>query len=99
TQTIEHYPELHDYRVVQFGSEYVVLNRTKHGKYIVHQKPVFHGGPGATLEMRIFCRDGLLRQLERAGFECNVRADNAPQWGIIHKVPWSLPILARKKAT
>src|SRR3954465_11517019 len=51
----EHYPELHDYRVLQFDNQYVVLNRTAQGKFVVHENPVFHGGPGTTLEMRVPC--------------------------------------------
>jgi len=92
----EHYPELHDYRVVQFGDEYVVLNRTAAGRYVVHEKPVFHGGPGTTLEMRVPCLNDLKTCLGTAGFESQVIAANVPEWGVIYKDQPDRPILARK---
>jgi SAM-dependent methyltransferase len=95
--TVEHFPELHDYRLVQFGSDYVLVNRTKNGRYELHENLVFHGGPGTTLEMRIFSRADLQRHLAEAGFvDIQVLGEDVPQWGILHKHPWSLPILARR---
>lgn len=95
--TDEHYPELHNYRIVQFGSEYVVLNRTADGRYVVHEHPIFHGGPGTTLEMRIFCERDVIEQLRIVGFDAEVIRQDIPDWGILfHGRPWSLPILARK---
>jgi SAM-dependent methyltransferase len=96
-ETVEHYPELHDYKIVQFGNEHVLVNRTASGRFEIFEKPVFHGGPGTTLEMRIFSRDGLKRHLAAAGFE-NIRflGKDAPQWGIVYNGPWSLPILAKR---
>lgn len=99
-ETIEHFPYLHDYRIVQFGDQFVVLNRTKDGRYMLHENPIFHGGPGTTLEMRLFCRSDLEKQLSAAGFsDIQVRNDDAPQWGIIHKCQWSLPIIAKRPAS
>ena len=95
--TIEHFPDLHDYRTVQFGDDYVLVNRTKNGRYVLHENLVFHGGPGTTLEMRIFSGADLQRHLADAGFvDIRVSGEDVPQWGILHKQPWSLPILARK---
>lgn len=97
--TTEHFPELHDYRVVQFDDKYVLLNRTADGKYAVHDDLVFHGGPGTTLEMRVFCRQDVIAQLTDAGFtNIEVFEKDVPEWGILHKQPWSLPILARRPA-
>jgi SAM-dependent methyltransferase len=96
-KTIEHFPELHDYRIIQFGDEYILVNRTVDGRRMLHDKLVFHGGPGTTLEMRIFCRQDLERHLADAGFtDIQFCGDDAPQWGILHREPWSLPILARR---
>ena len=95
--TAEHFPELHDYRLVQFGNDYVLVNRTADGRYTLHDKLSFHGGPGTTLEMRVFCRESLIRHLTEVGFsEMLVLGDDVPQWGILHKNPWSLPLLAQR---
>ena len=96
-ETAEHYPELHDYRVVQLGEESVLVNRTLEGRYTVQDELVFHGGSGTTLEMRVFCRRALEAHLASAGFTASrVFAEDIPEWGILHKHPWSLPILARR---
>ena len=96
-ETTEHFPALHDYRIVQFDDDYVLVNRTADGRYALHENLRFHGGPGATLEMRVFCRADLIRQLSEAGFDAvQVMDGDAPEWGILHKVPWSLPILAQR---
>jgi len=94
--TLEHYPELHDYRIVQFGGDYVVLNRTADGEYVVHENPVFHGGPGATLEMRILCLNEIASDLKAAGFEFELVEGNVPEWGIVYKDQPDRPILAKK---
>ena len=96
-ETIEHFPELHDYRIVQFDDDYVLVNRTADGRYTLHEKLRFHGGTGTTLEMRVFCRADLIKQLSEAGFGAiRIMDENAPEWGIMHKVPWSLPVVAQR---
>jgi hypothetical protein len=94
----EHYPDLHDYRVVQFGDRYVVLNHTADGKFVVHENPVFHGGPGTTLEMRVPCLQDLKDHLATAGFEFQVVEANVPEWGIVYRDQPDRPILAKKPA-
>ena len=97
SETSEHFPELHDYRIVQFDDDYVMVNRTAEGRYTLHENLRFHGGPGSTLEMRMFCRVDLIRQLSDAGFDAiQIMEDNVPEWGILHRVPWSLPVLAQR---
>jgi len=96
-ETVEHFPELHDYRIIQFDENYVLVNRTRDDRYVIHENLIFHGGPGTTLEMRVFCRADLERHLAAAGFtEIQIFAEDKAEWGILHKHPWSLPILARK---
>lgn len=98
-ETVEHYPNLDRYEIVKFDKEYVVVNRRADGKFELHTNPVFHGGPGTTLEMRVFCRKDIISQLEAAGFAgITVMGEPNLEMGIIHKHPWSLPILARKPA-
>lgn len=98
-ETTEHFPELHDYRIIQFDNDYVLVNRTKDGRYMLHQNLIFHGGPGTTLEMRVFCQKDVEMYLREAGFQdIRILGDDVPEFGIIHKHPWSLPILASRPA-
>jgi len=100
TGTIEHFPNLHQYSVTRIGDSYVLLNRTKSGAYEIFDKLTFHGGIGTTLEMRIFGEPDLMKNLTDAGFEqVTVLREDYPPFGILHQETWSLPILARKKAT
>jgi SAM-dependent methyltransferase len=97
-KTIEHYPDLYDWCVGQFSkSGFVVLNKTSAGELVIHEKPVFHGGPGTVLEMRLFSRNDLARDLTKAGFE-QITFDGTPdlQFGIFFKHPFGLPVRARK---
>ena len=56
---------------------------------------VFHGGPGSTLEMRIFSRAGLEREFADAGF-ARVRFAAEPYlpFGIHWPEPFSVPMVA-----
>jgi len=96
-ETREHFPELHDYEILEPGTPGAVLrNRTRDGRVQEFRELVFHGGAGATLELRVFSRAGLLRDLEQAGFE-NIRIHDEPDLphGIHWADPWSLPITAQ----
>jgi hypothetical protein len=97
--TIEHYPEMRDFGIVQFGDDYVVVARNADGSTTLHPNPAFHGGPGQTLEMRLFALNDLLRLLKDAGFtDIKVMSEEMPQFGIAFPTPFGLPILARKPA-
>ena len=93
----EHFPELHDFSVVQEDGTSVLRNTTEDGEVQEFRNLVFHGGPGSTLEMRVFSENALLRLLREAGFEA-IKVHREPD--IVHGVwwpePWSLPISARK---
>jgi hypothetical protein len=95
--TIEHFPDLHEYTVSQDEAGcYVLTNRTKDGDIQTFDKLVFHGGDGATLEMRLFAENDLLNQLTAAGFSrVTVYREPAFKYGIYWPQPWSLPIAAR----
>jgi SAM-dependent methyltransferase len=96
-ETVEHYPGLHEYAVVDFHGRPVVLDHAAGGGWRVFEDPVFHGGAGETLEMRIFSLPALLRHLEQAGFVDAVElAEDVERYGIVWLHPWSLPVLARR---
>lgn len=94
--TVEHFPELHDWKLEKTGGRWRLVNRTADGRTQVREDLVFHGGPGTTLEMRLFSRDALLREFDRAGF-ASVRMAGDPYlpFGICWPHPWSLPIVAK----
>jgi SAM-dependent methyltransferase len=95
--TVEHFPELHDYRLVEAADGHWRLeNRTADGREQTFNDLVFHGGPGSTLEMRLFSRAGLEREFSAAGFT-GTRFANEPYlpFGIVWPEPWSVPIVTR----
>ena len=95
--TQEHYPDLFDYKVVQSDGRWQVRNRTRDGREEVFENPVFHGGPGTTLEMRLFSGTDLVRRLEKAGFaKVEICRPTVREYGIIFQETWSLPMLAYK---
>jgi SAM-dependent methyltransferase len=97
-ETEEHFPELNDYRIIGFGDESVLVNRTRDARYQLHTNLVFHGGDGETLEMRIFCRAALESHFARAGFiDVRVHGEDFATFGIIHKEPFPSPPFVASK--
>jgi SAM-dependent methyltransferase len=95
-ETVEHFPDLHDWRIEVEDGRHVLLNRTHDGRSQRFADLVFHGGPGSTLEMRLFSRDALLRELAAAGFrEVRIAAEPCVAHGIVWPEPWSVTIVAR----
>lgn len=93
--TIEHFPELHDYRIERRRARPVLVNHTRDGRVQEFRNLVFHGGPGSTLEMRLFSEGALQRHLHDAGFrDICVHRDPAFESGIYWPHPWSVPITA-----
>lgn len=96
--TQEHFPELYQYKIMQQkGRQPIMENITKDGRRQVFDNLVFHGGPGATLEMRVFSKEGLLNELKMAGFQ-SIKICSEPylDFGIYWRDLWSLPLIARK---
>jgi SAM-dependent methyltransferase len=95
-ETVEHFPELHDWSLEADGQgSWQLLNLTRNGERQRFQDLVFHGGPGTTLEMRMFAKDALLQSLVAAGFTGVRIADEAiPEIGVVWPVAWSLPVVA-----
>lgn len=96
-KTIEHFPRLHEFKIEQTNEGFVLKNRTREGTTEVFQNLVFHGGPGTTLEMRVFSEGDLLRHLAAAGFtEIEICRASVFKYGIWWPQQWSRPISARK---
>jgi len=98
-ETVEHYPDLHDYEIVTRGGEHVLRNTTRDGRVCEHRDLVFHGGPGETLELRHFALPDLVARLEAAGL-CDVRVRREPNFarGVWWPGADGWPITARRPA-
>jgi SAM-dependent methyltransferase len=96
-ETVEHFPELHQYKIVEEHGAKVLVNKRRDGTIEKRRDLIFHGGEGETLEMRLFNEAGLQASLRKAGFDpITTMRDGVPEWGIMLPEPWSLPILARR---
>jgi SAM-dependent methyltransferase len=93
--TIEHFPELYDFTVVEDHEAVVLRNRTREGVIQEFRNPVFHCGPGTTLEMRVFSENSIIQHLRNAAFHA-IKVHREPDFA--HGVWWpqsSFPISAR----
>ena len=96
-ETLEHYEDAVGYDVVELdGHQSVdIIDFAGARRRVID--PVFHGGPGSTLEMRVFSLPGILRCLAAAGFHsARVLRQDVPEFGILHPSDLSLPLLARR---
>ena len=99
--TVEHFPELHDWRIERHGDSWRLRNVTRDGRVQTFTGLVFHedlgddGKPGTALEMRLFARAPLERAFLAAGFARVRMANEAyPRFGIEWADPWSFPLVA-----
>ncbi len=53
-ETVEHFPELNEFSIVERDGSFVLRNKTRTGVLQEFNDLVFHGGPRTTLEMRVF---------------------------------------------
>jgi hypothetical protein len=97
TQIREHFPDLYHYRVIPLGGSAVLINRRRDGQLEIRDDLVFHGGTGATVEMREFGLEGLRSKLLTAGFrEVDFFLDDLPEIGIVFDSDGSQPLVSRK---
>ena len=94
----EHFPELHEFRIVPLGDSSVLINRRRDGTLEILDDLTFHGGSGATLEMREFGATALRAQLLAAGFRAvDFLTENVPESGILLDYDTSQPLIARNQ--
>ena len=97
-QMREHFPELNEYRIVQVGEAQILVNRKRDGSLELRDDLIFHGGSGATLEMREFGITALEGKLLSTGFrEVFFFSENVPEIGVIFDHDVSQPLIARKE--
>ena len=99
-ETVEHFPDLHEFELVEREDDgWELRNTTPTGEAQVFRDLVFHGGVGATLEMRVFAQRPFLEELRRAGFgELEFYDTETAGWGIVWVEDRSLPLAARVPA-
>src|SRR5215212_627453 len=66
-RTVEHFPDLYEWQIDSVDGVRTLVNRSRSGTVQTFDDLTFHGGPGATLEMRQFSRLSLIEEFERAG--------------------------------
>jgi SAM-dependent methyltransferase len=94
--TVEHFPDLYDWKFRERDGRRLVVNRTRAGLLQVFSNLRFHGGGDAVLEMRLFGLPSLMEHFATAGFvDVEVMPDGVPEYGI-RLEPWSRPIVARR---
>lgn len=97
--TREHFPNLHDWALAKLKEEFVLVNKTLDGDLEVFDRLCFHGGPGQTLEMRLFSRPALEEHFRLSGFSSvEFATSSALEYGIFFREPWSLPCLVKKSS-
>ena len=95
-ETVEHFPDRHDFRNVNVDGRKRLHNVTQDGRTQTFDGLIFHGGDGATLEMRVCSRAALERALRNASFTRVRFVDDAcPRFGIVRPEPSGVPIVAR----
>lgn len=95
--TVEHFPDLHDYQILEKNGHHILRNTTKEGIEQIFENLIFHGGAGSTLEMRVFSESSLLEEIRQAGFsKIKIYKDSnfccGIYWKEDHSVPMSLRI-------
>jgi hypothetical protein len=95
-ETQEHFPRMHDFRIIETRGKRFLYNRTPEGEEEIFGDLIFHGGDGMTLEMRIFSEPDLRRRLTEAGFSSiRIYSDRIPEFGILWPIDWAVPVAAR----
>jgi SAM-dependent methyltransferase len=98
--TLEHFPDLHSYKLEPKDGKKILRNVTKDGRTQEFDRLIFHGGEGETLEMRVFSEQGVLNELRKAGFtDIQIHREPHAVFGILWPQDWSLPISARRPIT
>jgi hypothetical protein len=93
----EHFPGLFEYKVVQLGSKFVLVNMTAEGRSEVYDNITLHAGVGETVEMRTLGKGSLLAALRDAGFsEVEFLSQCIPEFGVEFDGETSQPLIARK---
>lgn len=93
---LEHFPDLYEYEILERDNGPVLRNVTRDAEVQTFEDLIFHGGDGATLEMRVFTRSSLIGEFLRAGFgEPRFHYESVFEFGIRWGDRVSLPMAIR----
>ena len=95
-RTVENYPRLNKFEIVERDGRKVLRNLRRDGVVEEHIDPRFHGGEGAVLVMRLFGKQELIDNLKAAGF-ASTRVHEGPKFqiGVFWPGNHSVPVAAR----
>jgi SAM-dependent methyltransferase len=83
-ETREHFPEIQQFSVEERNSSWFLIGVTPDGRTKEFTDLTFHGGPGTTVECRLFGEDSLRRDCVDAGFDPpRIYRQEAAQFGIL----------------
>ncbi|HZP03253.1 MAG TPA: methyltransferase domain-containing protein [Terracidiphilus sp.] len=83
-ETAEHFPNVREFSVVRRAGQYVLLGMTPDGRTEEFNDLIFHGGPGTTVEFRVFGEDALARECKNAGFDpVRIHSESLEEFGIV----------------
>jgi SAM-dependent methyltransferase len=95
-ETLEHFPDTRSFSVYRKMGQWVLLSKSADGRSMEFTDLTFHGGPGTTLEFRIFGKDSLARDCASAGFRhIRIHDESLEDFGISwltnsDGAPWAL---------
>lgn len=82
-ETREHFPGTHRFSVRQQASTWVLTSESVDGRIKEYTDITFHGGPGTTVEFRLFGKDGLMKDCVNAGFSpVRIHDETVEEFGI-----------------
>jgi hypothetical protein len=90
--TIEWYGGMVEMEVSEEGGRHIVRWRNKRSTQYVDTDPVFHGGPGQVLELRLISHSELLAVARSVGFVGGT-LEFAPEWGYLWPITRQLPYI------
>jgi SAM-dependent methyltransferase len=94
--TTEHFPGLNKYEIIRDAEGCYLKNIAADGAEQIYRNLVFHGGDGATLEMRLFSEASLIDEFAKAGFEDLMIGNHTYlKYGIYWPEDWALPMVAK----
>jgi len=94
--TVEHFPSLNTWKLMKKNGTWILQNILPDGAEEEYSQLCFHGGEGATLEMRRFSINDIFNRLTIAGFsDIKIHDFERREIGIIYEVKDSFVISAR----
>ncbi len=95
----EHFPALKEWRIENQNGQRVLINRRNDGVVERFDDLCWHGGEGMTLEFRVFSRQGLIDNVEKAGLRVARILDRSVPSFAISLCPNNFVLVAEKPAS